>query len=159
MSTEHRTKTTKEDQLLPVKLTTDEQIAKGKQLAEAVRTLVNVQAQAKSAASQFKAKIDEQQAKINGLQGVISDGFELRRVACTNVLDYTDVMARTFRADTGEMISERKLSEDEKQSTLPFDGDLPTPPNVSPDNPIVDDPSAAAALEAADQKDKARRGL
>jgi len=116
----HRVKTTKETQLLPVPLTTDEQVAKGKQLAEAVRTLTNVQAQAKSAASQFKAKVDEQQAKINGLQSLISDGYELRRVPCVNVLDYTALTSTTTRTDTGEIVDTHKMSVDE-QNTLPFD--------------------------------------
>ncbi len=121
MSQDHRTKTTKETRLLQVPLTQEEQLAAGKKLAEAVRTLTNVQAQAKSAASQFKAKIDEQQAKINGLQCLISDGYELRTVPCLNVMDYTDVVVRVTRTDTGEVIEERKLTEDERQSTMPFD--------------------------------------
>lgn len=119
---EHRTKTTKETQLLQVPLTQEEQLAAGKKLSEAVRTLTSCQAQAKSAASQFKAKIDEMQAKINHLQILISDGYELRNVPCENVLDYTDVRCRVIRLDTGEIIADRKLTEDEKQSTLPFDG-------------------------------------
>jgi hypothetical protein len=120
---QHRTKTTKETRLLQVPLTQEEQLVAGKKLAEAVRTLVNVQAQAKSAASQFKAKIDEQQAKINGLQCLISDGYELRNIQCLNVMDYTDVIVRVTRNDTGEIVEERKLTEDEKQSSLPFDGE------------------------------------
>jgi uncharacterized protein YqfA (UPF0365 family) len=119
--TEHRTKTTKETRLLQVPLTQDEQLAAGKKLAESVRTLTNCQAQAKSAASQFKAKIDEMQAKINGLQILISDGYELRNVPCLNVMDYTDVKCIVTRTDTGEIIEDRKLTEDEKQSTMEFD--------------------------------------
>lgn len=118
---EHRTKTTKETRLLQVPLTQEEQLAAGKKLAEAVRTLTNCQAQAKSAASQFKAKIDEMQAKINGLQILISDGHELRNVPCVNVMDYTDVKVIVTRTDTGEIVEERRLTEDEKQSTIPFD--------------------------------------
>lgn len=123
MTSEHRTRTTKETRLLPVQLTNDEQLAAGKKLAESVRTLTNCQAQAKSAASQFKAKIDEMQAKINGLQILISDGYELRNVPCENVMDYTDVTVRVTRLDTAEIVEERKLTEDEKQATLPFDGE------------------------------------
>jgi len=119
----HRTKTTKETRILQVQLTQEEQLAAGKKLAEAVRTLTNCQAQAKSAASQFKAKIDEMQAKINGLQILISDGYELRSVPCVNVMDYTDVMVRVTRTDTDEIVEERKLTEDERQSSLPFDGE------------------------------------
>lgn len=133
---EHRTKTTKETRLLQVPLTQDEQLAAGKKLAEAVRTLVNVQAQAKSAASQFKAKIDEQQAKINGLQCLISDGYELRNVACTNIMDYTDVVVRVTRTDTGEIVEERKLTEDERQSTLPFDGEDSTDAEPATDGQV-----------------------
>jgi hypothetical protein len=148
---QHRTKTTKEIRHLRVPLTDKELLAHGDRLASLLDQHRGLEAEETSIRQQYKAKISEVEAQVESEQVLVRNKSEIRKVDCLNVLDYTDVMGRTYRMDTGECIEERKLSEDEKQSSLPFDGEeAETKQDEGPAFP--DDPEASAALEAADAK-------
>lgn len=119
----HKVKTTKEKQLLKVQLTQDELLDAGQRLANLVREQTELESEAKSVASQFKAKIEEKKAGIVKVQSLVHDKYEYRNIPCTRVLDYTDVRCTVTRDDTGEQIESRKLDQDELQMDMGFDGD------------------------------------
>jgi hypothetical protein len=121
--TDHQLKTTRETRHLRVALTDEELLLAGQKLADELRKLRGLEAEAASVSKSYKAKIAEVEACLEVTRGLVHDRYEIRPVQCVNVLDYTDVRARTYRTDTGDIIEDRKLSEDEKQSTLPFDGE------------------------------------
>jgi hypothetical protein len=119
--TEHRTKTTKERRHLRVALTNEELLAAGQKLADQLRQKQSLEAEAGAISKQYKAKIAEVDAALEVTRGLVHDRYEIRPVECVNVLDYTDVRCRVTRTDTREIIEDRKLTEDEKQTSLPFD--------------------------------------
>ena len=117
----HRTKTTKETRLLRCALTQEELLAAGEKLAELLDDHRHAVSEKESVVKQYKAKEAELEAQIDSQQILVRNKSEIRKIACLNVLDYTDVTCRVTREDTGEIIADRKLTEDEKQSSLPFD--------------------------------------
>lgn len=151
---DHRTKTTKEKRRLRVPLTDAELIAAGQRLADEIREIQSLEADAAAVSKQYKAKIAEVQAKLDVTRGLVHDRYEIRQVEVANVLDYTDVKSRTFRLDTGEMIEERKLTEDEKQSSLPFDNETEEQTEPVEDGDVESGftPEEEAQLAAADAK-------
>lgn len=122
-SESHRTKTTKEKRSLRCQLTQEELLAAGEKLAELLDNLRRAESERESVVKQYKAKEAELAAQIESQQLLVRNKSEIRMVDCENVLDYTAVKCIVTRMDTGEIILDRKLTEDEKQSTLPFDED------------------------------------
>ena len=116
-------KTTKEMQYLKVQLTQEEILAAGEALATAIDNTNRLQAEKESAAKAIKAKESALEAEITTQQLLVRNKYEHRNVPCESILDYNTLEAYTKRLDTGEEIMRRAMSEDEKQSTMSFDGE------------------------------------
>jgi hypothetical protein len=118
---QRRTKTTKEQRSLRCLLTQEELLAAGEKLAELLDNLRRAESERESVSKQYKAREAELAAQIESQQLLVRNKSGYRMVDCVNVLDYTDAKCLVTRTDTGEIIVDRKLTEDEKQSTLEFD--------------------------------------
>jgi hypothetical protein len=130
---EHRTKTTREKRSLRCYLTQEELLAAGERLAELLDNLRGAESERESVVKQYKAKEAELAALIESQQLLVRNKSEIRMVDCVNVLDYTDVACIVTRTDTGEIVVNRKLTEDEKQSKLEFDSEKAEDKSSSPD--------------------------
>lgn len=118
-----KTKTTTEVRILKCLLTQEEILQAGDDLATALDNLKQLQAEKESVVKTFKAKEAELEANITVKQVLVRNKYDHRPVDCTNVLDYETAECYVKRNDTSEEIIRRKLTEDEKQTTLPFDGE------------------------------------
>lgn len=114
-------KTTKEKRLLKCILAEKKVYQAGQDLAEALDTLRRAKQERESITKGCKAREAELEAKITTKQLLVRDKCEMRDVECDNILDYKLLRCRVVRLDTAEIIIDRKMTEDEKQSTLPFD--------------------------------------
>jgi hypothetical protein len=149
-------KTTTETQRLKVALTQEEILEHAQKLTDQLMELAEIVDEAKSVAQTYKAKLTALESQVVVARNLVHNKYEIRAVECTNVLNYTTGRATTVRTDTGEIVMQRAMTYDERQSSLPFDDEKDAPNDDSYDNPCADDPAAAAALEKADKK--ARRG-
>ena len=118
-----RTKTTKEVRILKCLLTQEEILQAGDDLATALDNLKQVQAEKDSVSKTFKAKEAELEANITAKQVLVRNKYDYRKVDCDNILDYETTECYVIRTDTNEEVIRRAMSEDEKQTTLPFDGE------------------------------------
>lgn len=118
-----KTKTTKETRILKCFLTQEEILQAGDDLATALDNLKQVQAEKDSVSKTFKAKEAELEANITAKQVLVRNKYDYRPVDCNNILDYETTECFIIRTDTNEEIVRRAMSEDEKQTTLPFDGE------------------------------------
>lgn len=77
-----------------------------------------------SALADFKAHNKEQMTRIeneiSSLARVIDSESEYRTVECEQTPDFASGTMETYRMDTGERITIRDLTEDEKQARLPL---------------------------------------
>ena len=118
-----KTKTTTEHRHLKCDLTKEELLVAGEKLATMLDDLKTIQAEKDSVSKEFKAREAAIDAEIQVGQLLVRNKWEHRKVECSNVLDYNLMECIVTRKDTGAEVMRRKLTEDEKQSTLPFDGE------------------------------------
>src|SRR5205814_1447675 len=103
---------------LAVKLTADEQLERGRSLAEALENIRGEEARQDSIKQQMKATIAELEARRDRLMSVVSRGEELRPVQCEDIATFSTGKMARVRLDTGEVIFERSLSDTERQEKL-----------------------------------------
>lgn len=103
---------------LPVQLTTDELLERGKVLATATIKLRELDSQKKEMAKQLKGQMDVIDAEIHNLEQQVESGTEPRQVDCEISWDYQNGTIRTMRLDTHEIISERDMTLEERQLEL-----------------------------------------
>jgi len=104
--------------ILPCGLSDIELIAKGEDLAAELTALEEAEAEAKADAQKHKETQAGIKDKIRKLRSAIEERQELRPVDCEERIDRVFGVARVFRLDTGEMVSERKLELDDVQADI-----------------------------------------
>lgn len=92
----------------------------GEQIAQAVARKAEAEADLKSVATQLKSKIAAEDAIITSNSEKIRSGYEWRNVECERIKDYQAGVVTIYRNDTGELVSERKMSYEERQHLLPL---------------------------------------
>jgi len=115
-------KTTREK--LPCELTNEELVARARSLAAAgneVEEEKNTQAFLRS---QMKSKMAEKLARRDVLNNIVASGKEYRDVNVVEIRDYNDGTVMRCREDTGEIIEQRPMVDDERQ--IPLDAEYET---------------------------------
>lgn len=125
-----------ENRNLQVKLTAEELLAYGEDLALDVQRVESLTDERK----QIGTKVKDLVIEIRRISEAIAHGEELRLVACTARTCVAEDWCVIVRDDTAEVIDTRKLMPDEKQLELPFseepeqtDENSPLPPFAGPD--------------------------
>ena len=107
--------------LLPCKLTDDELREYGQDLAKVRQDILTEEARQVSLKQQLKASLTELEARSLRLSSMIARGEEARDVEVEPRLDFRKSEYCEIRADTGERISERLITEEERQEHLNLD--------------------------------------
>lgn len=116
---------------LPCELTEVEERELGKKLAHLEGALASHEAGEKEVKDQLKSKRSSLEGQIHGIAGVIRQGHEYRPVDVKIEADYSASRVYEIRQDTGEVITDRPLREDERQTSLL-------------DEPVEDEPTTEA---------------
>lgn len=67
----------------------------------------------------LKAVLEGKKAKRDELASVVASGAEYRSIDVVLVFDYIEGTVTETRTDTGEQIGRRRMTEDERQMSLP----------------------------------------
>jgi len=116
-------KTTRETNFLKCQLTLDEILAAGDRLATAIDNLHKLEDEKESVVKSFKAREAAVEAEITKDQLLVRNKYDFRPIECENTLDFNTLQTYTVRLDTNEETMRRNMTEDEKQTTLPFDNE------------------------------------
>lgn len=103
---------------LPVQLTEDERLSRGKRAGELSYDLFQIEEQAKAAKVAIKAQMERLQGEIADLHNQLRTGKEWREVEIDLQKDLGRRLELTVRLDTGEVVSTRPLGPDEMQGEL-----------------------------------------
>jgi hypothetical protein len=110
---------------LPVTLTKDEILARGKELARvkdehtrAADELETAQLAWKTMKEGFANRISEAEDRMRQLARAINSGVETRDVEVCDEPEFKAGVMNTVRLDTGELVSSRGLTEAERQRSL-----------------------------------------
>ncbi len=105
---------------LPVKLTDEEMIIKGQELAELESELTDLESLKRAASKSFAKQIEVKKGKIQRVSHAINTKQENREVECEEVRDEESLKVSIVRKDTGEVVSERLMTDEERQKVLNF---------------------------------------
>lgn len=108
-------------QNLPVILTKEEVAERAQRSAHLIADHDFKEAQFKDEAASNKRVLARINVQIRELSNEVRDGKTYQDVACERVFNWTNGTVHDRRTDTGEVISERAMSEAEKQKALPFE--------------------------------------
>jgi hypothetical protein len=103
---------------LPVRLTDAEVAQRAADLANATQTRENLETQKSSTIASLTGDIKAQKLKISKLAKVVAERAEMRDVEIEESRDEERWMMVTKRLDTGEIISERQMTSEERQIQL-----------------------------------------
>ncbi len=111
-------KTVEVKRTLVCKLNNEELLAYSKELSSALSEKTRQEGILESFKSQVKAKIQEQEAKINLLSEKVYSEKEYREIDCEWRYDFADGFKHLWRKDTGDQVDVSKIEESEKQMQL-----------------------------------------
>lgn len=111
-----RTKNVTRD--LRARLESHEVDARATRAAQAWQEAHNLTATLKEHSKKVKAEIGRLFAEHDRLQAVVREREEERPVACVDQYDDELGMIFTLRCDTGEKVDERRMSEEDRQTSL-----------------------------------------
>lgn len=103
---------------LSVPLTDEEILKYGRDCARAQSDKDRIISEAKSVAKDYAAQVSEQDAIIAKLSPRINSGKETRDVVCYQVSNWNTGWVVVSRSDTGEVIEDRPMREEEKQREM-----------------------------------------
>jgi len=101
---------------LPCKLTSSEFVERAQALAQTTADIASEESRADSLKKQLNAKMAELEAKRQALSAVVQRGEEFRDVACEYTRDFDAGVVYTLRKDTGEIMDERPMRAEERQT-------------------------------------------
>ena len=110
------------DSLQKCVLTGDETVERSREMAQLMSEIASDEADLKAVVQEFKRRIAGKEARLGTLARNVQNGFEFRTVPCTRHFDYALGRVEEFRSDTGERVSERRMSDEERQQDLGFSG-------------------------------------
>lgn len=114
----HRTRECMKQRSLPVTVPDFEQLKIVKARSGLLQQIHAIEEEQKQATAGFRSRIADVQRQLDRNESVIANGFELRSVECREVCDLDDGVLRVVRLDTGDLVEERALTEEESQLTL-----------------------------------------
>lgn len=103
---------------LPCELSTKEVAERSKELADAVKSVRRAEDNKKVVNEQLNSDINREKARRDSLANVVSNEAEYREVTVERKYDYNAETVTDTRTDTGEVIDQRIMADDEKQTTL-----------------------------------------
>ena len=107
---------------LRCKLTDEELLARGQELARALEQMQKREADGKAFAANVKSDIEQYKKEGLRLTSHIAEKSEWRKVECDEVHDFEAGTVSVVRLDTGEVVSERRMWDEERQEDLPLEG-------------------------------------
>ncbi len=108
---------------LPCQLTPEEKQERGKSLADLEYAKVEIERNKKIEMERFKDELTSTDLGIDKLVSVIRSGMEDREVDCEWKPDWTTMVKSLIRLDTNEPVQTMPISENERQTALPLDGE------------------------------------
>jgi hypothetical protein len=119
MAKKRPTTSKREKHFLPCLLTSDEEKAKGRELAALHTRLQVLESQKKAFNDEIKSKVAGTEANISTISQQISTGIEHRDVNCFWQYDRPTLGDKTLiREDTMEIVRIEEMTDDDKQAEL-----------------------------------------
>ena len=123
---EDSVKTTKETHVLPCPITEVERAEYANKLAECIQDLRALEDERKQVMKSFASRKQDLETDTATLSRTVRSGEVMKSVECELVLNYTRLTATLKRTDTGEVVNERPMTQQERQMDMGFDDESET---------------------------------
>ena len=100
---------------LPCKLTRDEELDRGHQLASTLEDIRNEDSRHEMLKKEMKSAMAALEARRDKLASIVNRGEEYRETPVEDVADYKRGRLMRYRQDAGEIVMERALTDEERQ--------------------------------------------
>lgn len=107
--------------MLKCVLTEEEKRLLADNLADKQAELENLENEKKAVSKDYSSRIELTQATISTASNTYRQGWEVREVECSEIMDHERGEVRWVRLDTMEIYKRRKMTQDELQYALPLD--------------------------------------
>lgn len=97
-----------------VKLTEEEKVIYGKELADKLEELQKAKVENKASQALFKSRVETLEGEIGALSGSLRTGTERRLVNCVQEINLERNFVRIVRKDTGDIVEQKLLSKPER---------------------------------------------
>jgi vacuolar-type H+-ATPase subunit I/STV1 len=104
-------------------LTGDEIVERSREMAQLMSEIASDEADLKAVVQEFKSRIAGKEARLGTLARNVQNGFEFRTVQCSRHFNYAIGRVEEFRSDTGERVSQRAMTDEERQQELGFEAE------------------------------------
>jgi hypothetical protein len=98
--------------------TDEEKLAMSKDLSRIYGERDKAENELKAIKSDFKSRLDRMSADLGELATKLQNGYEMRRVKCEVNHDYKKKRVYFYRVDTGALVKDRAMFQDELQMKL-----------------------------------------
>ena len=112
----------KSTQRIAVKLTDRELLDYGKALAQSENDIRSEREQQDAMRAGMKETLQRIESRRMMLAGLVSSGEEYREIDCDDVFDYDTGRVTRHRLDTGEVVIERPMTDEERQRSIALVG-------------------------------------
>lgn len=109
---------------LPCSLTDDERLDFADALAEATQAIETAENNRQAAMKQHNYEIGVAKARRDRLANIVASKTEYRDVTVEEKWDYENDRYTRARTDTGEVLLDRRLNDNERQTSILDDGEL-----------------------------------
>lgn len=103
---------------LPVKLSDEEMLVKGKEVAKLARDISRAESAKSDTAKALGDRIKELNKELEKSVEIVNSGVEFREVECYELKNFAKSTIDVYRRDTEVYVSSRPMTETEKQSEL-----------------------------------------
>ena len=110
----------KETRSLKCLLLQSEKLQKAEELATVTQQLAQLEEEKKEVSDRMKSRITEASARQSVLAATVASGYEYRQTDCEILRDWEGKRIIVTRLDSGEVIEERAMLENELQRKLPL---------------------------------------
>ena len=107
---------------LKVKLTAEEVAERADRAAKLLEDRDHEESEFKAHGTHVRGRIAQMESEMRHLSGEVRTKCTYREVECERRFLYDIGVVQEIRVDTGEVLSERPMTDREKQRDLPFDG-------------------------------------
>lgn len=101
----------------------EDQLLLGRELAKEGGLLIDSKERKKDVDDQLKSEITGHEMKVQSICRKVNNGYEYRDIDCEEKHNFAQGVVTITRLDTGEMVKERAMTEDERQKDLDLEVD------------------------------------
>ena len=103
---------------LPVPLTEEQKEQRTQDLIRRLDVIEEIEERKKASNDEYKSQVQREIVTCGQLRRELKQGYTMEEIKCDDIMDWAGGVVTTIRLDTKEVVSEREITETERQMNL-----------------------------------------